>query len=278
MKTAEVCYQYGISRAIPRADSTRTPDSISVIDGRLLHRPYAFQRNSQHQEIQKAIPKAWARGCLNCKGIPKPAPATHGCGLRHQAQSARLACVALHVLSRHIENPVSFLPNLSSSLTSWQDCEPLEAPALPPTWFQSELELFDKAVSDGFMKTMRQALGLNNESSSKKFADRGCWSRNLRKLAVFDLKKPPAGWKGEAEPTPSGKLESLGPEFRAVLSQVQRLYIYRAIDSGGSIIDFFLSSLRSVDAPKALYAKALADASHSQPLLPILAPAGTTCL
>ena len=42
-------------------------------------------------------------------------------------------------------------------------------------------------------------------------------------------------------------------------------YLYRAIDSAGATIDFFLSAFRSADAAKALFAKALADASHPQP-------------
>jgi transposase-like protein len=39
-------------------------------------------------------------------------------------------------------------------------------------------------------------------------------------------------------------------------------YLYRAIDSAGATIDFFLSPLRSADAAQALFAKALADPSH----------------
>ena len=39
-------------------------------------------------------------------------------------------------------------------------------------------------------------------------------------------------------------------------------YLYRAIDSAGATIDFFLSAFRSADAAKALFAKALADPSH----------------
>lgn len=42
-------------------------------------------------------------------------------------------------------------------------------------------------------------------------------------------------------------------------------YRYRAIDSAGATIDFFLSPVRSADAAKALFAKALADPSHPQP-------------
>jgi len=42
-------------------------------------------------------------------------------------------------------------------------------------------------------------------------------------------------------------------------------YIYRAIDSAGATIDFFLSAFRSADAARALLAQALADLSHLQP-------------
>jgi IS6 family transposase len=41
--------------------------------------------------------------------------------------------------------------------------------------------------------------------------------------------------------------------------------LYRAIDSAGATIDFFLSACRSADAAKALFAKARADPSHPQP-------------
>src|SRR5215472_16116867 len=42
-------------------------------------------------------------------------------------------------------------------------------------------------------------------------------------------------------------------------------YLYRAIDSAGATIDFYLSAFRSAEAAKALFAKALADPSHPQP-------------
>ncbi len=42
-------------------------------------------------------------------------------------------------------------------------------------------------------------------------------------------------------------------------------YLYRAIDSAGATIDFFLSAVRSADAAKALFAKVLADPFHLQP-------------
>ncbi|MGH9400662.1 MAG: IS6 family transposase, partial [Terriglobia bacterium] len=42
-------------------------------------------------------------------------------------------------------------------------------------------------------------------------------------------------------------------------------YLYRAIDSTGATIDFFLLPLRSADAAKALLAKALADPAPPQP-------------
>jgi transposase, IS6 family len=42
-------------------------------------------------------------------------------------------------------------------------------------------------------------------------------------------------------------------------------YLYRAIDSAGATIDFFLSAFRSAAAAKALLAKALANHSHPQP-------------
>jgi len=41
-------------------------------------------------------------------------------------------------------------------------------------------------------------------------------------------------------------------------------YLYRAIDSAGATIGFMLSAVRSADAAKALFAKALADPSHRQ--------------
>src|SRR5438445_6510977 len=44
-------------------------------------------------------------------------------------------------------------------------------------------------------------------------------------------------------------------------------YLYRAIDSAGATIDFFLSAFRSAAAAKALLAKGLADPSHPQPMV-----------
>jgi transposase-like protein len=41
--------------------------------------------------------------------------------------------------------------------------------------------------------------------------------------------------------------------------------LYRAIDSAGATIDFFLSPLRSADTAQALFAKALPDPSHPKP-------------
>src|SRR5205807_643526 len=54
-----------------------------------------------------------------------------------------------------------------------------------------------------------------------------------------------------------------GRDLRA--NQGPLVYLYRAIDSAGATIDFFLSAFRSADAAKALLAKALADPSHPQP-------------
>ena len=42
-------------------------------------------------------------------------------------------------------------------------------------------------------------------------------------------------------------------------------YLYRAIDSTGATIDFFLSVLRDAAAAKRLFRKALSDPSHPQP-------------
>ena len=42
-------------------------------------------------------------------------------------------------------------------------------------------------------------------------------------------------------------------------------YLYRALDSSGATIDFFLSAVRSADAAKALLSKSLSDRSHPQP-------------
>ena len=42
-------------------------------------------------------------------------------------------------------------------------------------------------------------------------------------------------------------------------------YLYRAVDSAGATIDFFLSAFRSAEVAKALFAKAVADPSHPQP-------------
>ena len=41
--------------------------------------------------------------------------------------------------------------------------------------------------------------------------------------------------------------------------------LYRALDSSGAPIDFFLSPVRSADAAKALLSKSLSDRSHPQP-------------
>jgi transposase-like protein len=42
-------------------------------------------------------------------------------------------------------------------------------------------------------------------------------------------------------------------------------YLYRAIDSAGATIDFFLSALRDADAARRLFRNALKDPSHPQP-------------
>ena len=42
-------------------------------------------------------------------------------------------------------------------------------------------------------------------------------------------------------------------------------YLYRAIDSAGTTVDFLLSALRDADAAKQLFRKALSDQSHPQP-------------
>src|SRR5664279_1719465 len=47
--------------------------------------------------------------------------------------------------------------------------------------------------------------------------------------------------------------------------QGRSCYLYRAIHSSGTIIDFLLSALRDAAAAKRLFRKALADPAHPQP-------------
>jgi IS6 family transposase len=73
----------------------------------------------------------------------------------------------------------------------------------------------------------------------------------------------------ELEETTRPHLESTNKSWRVdetyVLIQGRWFHLYRAIDSVGATINFFLSACRSADAAKALFAKALADPSHPQP-------------
>ena len=137
-----------------------------------------------------------------------------------QAQSARLACATLLILSPHLENPGLYLPNLSASLNPWQDCEPLFATTPKPAWFDAEVELFDAAVAPAFLKTMKTALGLDTPEKEKAFADAACWSRKLRQLVVLAA---PERARGEQPSAGGGDLEQLVPVFRARFGEVTKL-------------------------------------------------------
>jgi len=137
-----------------------------------------------------------------------------------QAQSARLACAALLILSRHIENPAHYLPHLSASLNPWQDCEPLFTTTPKPAWFDIEIDLFDSAVSPAFLKTMKAALGLDIPENEKAFAKADCWSKKLRQLALFAT---PEGTPPDETSVSTSDLEKLVPIFRAGFAEVSRL-------------------------------------------------------
>jgi hypothetical protein len=140
-----------------------------------------------------------------------------------RAQSARLASVALLVLSRHLDSPAQYLPNLSSALAPWQDCDPVYADTRPPAWFQEEVDRLDEAMTDGFLKVMRIVLDLDNSPKADAFIGSRCWSRRLRELAL------PYGQDGVEPPISAREgrrnLESLVPEFRGLMKQVEELLL-----------------------------------------------------
>lgn len=148
--------------------------------------------------------------------LPKPLGDLFG----GQSQSARLACAALLILSRHLENPGQYLPNLSASLNPWQDSEPLFATTPKPAWFDAEVELFDTAVSPAFLKTMKMALGLDTAEKEQALAKADCWSRKLRQLVVLAV---PEQTHGEQPSVGGGDLEQLVPVFRARFAEVTKL-------------------------------------------------------
>ena len=139
-----------------------------------------------------------------------------------RAQSARLASVALLILSRHLDSPGPYLPNLAASLSAWQDCEPLFSAALPPAWFQKEIDIFDDAVIDSFLKVMKGALALDTPERAQDFIQAKCWSRKLRELALpYDTgtKHPPAAVHEKPH-----DLEAMVPHFRGILAEVEKLH------------------------------------------------------
>ncbi|HTS16654.1 MAG TPA: PglZ domain-containing protein [Verrucomicrobiae bacterium] len=148
--------------------------------------------------------------------LPKPLGDLFG----GQAQSARLACAALLILSPHVENPGQYLPNLSASLNPWQDSEPLFAATPKPAWFDVEVDLFDSAVSPAFLKTIKTVLGLDAPEKEQAFAKAECWSSKLRQLVVLAA---PGRARGEQPATDTGDLEQLVPVFRARFAEVTKL-------------------------------------------------------
>lgn len=148
--------------------------------------------------------------------LPRPLGSLFG----GQGQSARLACAALLILSRHLENPAQYLPHLSGSLNPWQDCEPLFAATPRPAWFDAEVDLFDSAVSPAFLNTMKTALGLDAPENEQAFAKAECWSRRLRQLVVLAAAEPV---NGEHASAGGGDLEQLVPVFRARFGEVIKL-------------------------------------------------------
>ncbi|MDD2709250.1 MAG: PglZ domain-containing protein [Verrucomicrobiae bacterium] len=140
-----------------------------------------------------------------------------------QAQSARLACAALLILSRHFENPSQFLPHLSSSLTNWQDCEPLFVAISRPSWFDLEIQIFDTAVSQGFLNTMKSSLGLNTPEKAKEFSDSGCWSQKLRELVLLEAPSLKLERPVPQAASHQNDLEQLVPAFRTRLAEVSKL-------------------------------------------------------
>jgi hypothetical protein len=113
---------------------------------------------------------------------------------------------------------------MSPGLSVWQDCDPIAVPPSIPPWFQTELDDFDKSLSDSFIKTMRHTLQLDVPPKAKEFLETHCWSRRLREVALLtqglptDLSGKPLLGTKKLE-----TVEALLLELRPVRDRLQRL-------------------------------------------------------
>jgi hypothetical protein len=128
-------------------------------------------------------------------------------------QSARLATVALLVLSKHFAAPGPLLLLVSTALSPWQNADALELPQALPAWFEQEIAVFDNAISDTFLKTIESQLELAKQEKRRAFAAEHPISKKLRELVVFELDGgQQSGLEAELFDEP---LEKLIPGFTA---------------------------------------------------------------
>jgi hypothetical protein len=92
---------------------------------------------------------------------------------------------------------------------------------------------------------------------------RSCWSSVAWRSTIRRFWRWVQDYAPELEEKTRPHLKATNKSWRVDETYVRIkgrwFYLYRAIDSAGATIDFFLSAFRSAEAAKALLAKALAD-------------------
>lgn len=144
------------------------------------------------------------------------------------AETARLALIALIVLSQHselpgFEQPGLHLPVLSPALATYSDCT-ATAVSEAPSWFiREEIPRFEGLLTSQFLQYLHGRMQLGVQENARRFWERERLSNKLRQLALYEA--APAREIGREQPDGEFSLSALVPQFRnqkGTLEQIVR--------------------------------------------------------
>jgi len=161
--------------------------------------------------------------------------------------TARLALIALLVLSQHFDQPARHLPVLSPALAPYAGCPPALV-AEVPSWFpQEEIPLFERLVTSNFLNYLHTTLQLDAADNACQFAQRERFSSKLRSLVSHAI--PSTGTRPTSGPAGLDfSIDRLMPQFRDLKQTLANL----VTKAESSVKSLHLTALRELTAAKVL--------------------------
>jgi len=180
----------------------------------------AFHSGERWQSVQNLFNKAeYDIVRRRLQSLPPPMGDLFG----ENAEKARMALTSLVLLRQHDETPGRHLPFLSSTLSSYRDCQ-VERYTKTPSWFISdEVPEIERVMGKDFIKYIHSQWNLDDPERARIFAQNERFSNKLRSLVPFaiqELKPPHYGTDIKQQPSDDFRLDRLVPEFQETKRQL----------------------------------------------------------